>query len=287
MLTAGDHLMTLSVGGIRREFLVYVPMASIMGPRPCILLLPGTGATAKWALQETQFGTFADRHNFVAVVPQALAPDPQQPPKFLANPPCWNAGSRLFPDHRPDDLAFFDTLLNELPRHVNIDPHHVYVTGFSNGASMTFELAAHFSDRIAAIVPIAGYARTQATPKSPVPTLFIIGTSDPLVPAFGGDVTSPWTGATVHRPPALEGLVHWAAKLGCQQQRELVSEENGIRVERFAGLCDCTLIIVDDLGHHWPGGRGQLKRKLAGEPTDRLDANEAIWAFCSRHRLTS
>ncbi len=285
MLPPGDHVIELAVGNIQREYLLYIPQSESTSARPVVCLLHGTGGTAKWAMYEARFGQFAERHNFIAVIPQALPPDPTQPPKFLANPSAWNAGGTLFPNHQPDDLRFFELLFDDVARRVVIDPRRIYVTGFSNGASMTFELAVHFSDRIAAIAPVAGYCRVKTLPPKPVPTLFIIGTTDPLVPPFGGRVTSPWTREAVQRPPALIGLDKWASGIGCSLPRELVSDENGIRIERYPGPTECTLMIIDELGHHWPGGRGQLKKKLAGETTDRLDANEVIWAFLHRNRL--
>jgi polyhydroxybutyrate depolymerase len=287
MLPPGDHVVNLDVADIRREYLLYIPKTKSNSLRPVVFLLHGTGGTATWAMYESRFGQFADRHDFIAVIPQALPPDPTRPPKFLDNPPAWNAGGKLFPDHRPNDLGFFELLFDDLAQRAAIDPRRIYVTGFSNGASMTFELAVNFSDRIAAIAPVAGYCRVKTMPVRAVPTTFIIGTADPLVPPFGGQVTSPWTGEAVQRPPAMAGLDKWATGLGCTTPRELISEENGVRVERYPGSTECTLVIVDDLGHHWPGGRGQLKKKLAGEPTDRLDANEAIWSFFERQNSTS
>src|SRR5436853_589748 len=102
MLPPGDHAIELQVGPLRREYLVHVPISTHGRPRAAILLLHGTGGTAKWAMQEARFGQFADQHDIIAVLPQALPPDPSQPPKFLANPPAWNAGGTLFRNHQSD-----------------------------------------------------------------------------------------------------------------------------------------------------------------------------------------
>ena len=136
----GDHVIELSVGGVRREYLLSIPPGLDRSPRPVMFLLHGTGGTAKWAMHEARLGQFAERHDFIAVIPQALPPDPTQPPKFIANPPAWNTGGMLFPNHRPDDLRFFALLFDDLAQRVPIDPQRIYVTGFSNGASMSFEL---------------------------------------------------------------------------------------------------------------------------------------------------
>ncbi|MBX7104639.1 MAG: hypothetical protein K1X57_11195 [Gemmataceae bacterium] len=280
MTKSADRWIALSAG---RGYQLRVP-SHVSGPAPVVLLLHGTGGTAAWAAEESRFGPFADRHGFIAVYPQALPPDPNSPPRFLANPPAWNAGT-VIPGHRPDDHAYFEELFATLQDHAPVDLDHVYVTGFSNGAAMCFELAGHFAARIAAIAPVAGYCRAKVTPSRLVPTLYIIGADDPMTPPLGGTVTSPWTGETLQRPPAFDELDRWAGLIGCRVPREFISEANGIRTDRYAGPVEFLAMTVEGLGHHWPGGRGQLKRKLAGLPSDRLDANTAVWEFFRRHRL--
>jgi len=117
-------------------------------------------------------------------------------------------------------------------------------------------------------------------PSRPVPTLFVIGSADPLLPLHGGTVVSPWIGKAEPRPPVRETLEKWAKALGCPAEPRLVSDENGVRTVEY-GPCgvEFRAVTVAGLGHHWPGGRGQLKRSLAGLPSDRFNANEAIWEF--------
>jgi polyhydroxybutyrate depolymerase len=276
-------ILTLEVNGVRREYSLHVPPGKAHA-RPVVILLHGTGGTIRWTQEEARFHRFAERADFVAVIPQGLTPDPAKPHKFIDNPPMWNVGSQLFPDHRPDDLAFFRALLDDLPIHTVIDPARIYATGFSNGAAMCFELAAAFGDRIAAIAPVAGYCRATKIGR-PMPTLFIIGADDPMVPPLGGTFISPWGGRENLRPPVYEGLDRWAQLLGCSVPREVVAEFNGIRTERYPGPVDFQVVTVAGLGHHWPGGLGRLKKKLAGEPSKRLNGNQTIWDFLHRHRL--
>jgi polyhydroxybutyrate depolymerase len=235
-----------------------------------------------WTQQEARFDRVADREGVVVVYPQALPPDPTQPPKFLTNPPAWEDG-RALPD-RPlfDDIAFFRALLDDLPKRTSIDTSRVYVTGFSNGASMCFRLAVELHDRIAAIAPIAGYIRVEAIPK-PMPTLYIIGEVDPMVPPKGGEIFIPWTGKTMLRPPIRGMLDHWATLMGGALPAVVESDVNGVRTERYQGSVEMLFVTVEALGHHWSGGRGQLKRELAGPWNNRLDGNEAIWKFFARH----
>lgn len=278
------EMVTLDVAGVRREYLLHVPADDPRAPRPAVLLLHGTGGSAKWAEEEAGFAAFADRAGFVAVIPQGLPPDPDLPPKFIANPPAWNAGGTLFPGHEPDDLAYFRLLLDDLPARAAIDPARIYVTGFSNGAAMAFELAAAIGDRIAAIAPVAGYCRVNHSVRA-VPTLFMIGADDPIVPPDGGKFRSPWTGELKGRPPVWESLCRWAQAIGCDTRHCVECESEGVRIERFAGPVDFLVVTIADLGHHWPGGLGRLKSKLAGKASNRVDANVVIWQFFQRHAL--
>lgn len=279
-----DQHIKLNVNGVQREYLLHVPNKLLDMPLPLVMLLHGTGGSVNWTQEEANFNRFANRAGFVAVYPQGLPPDPAQPTKFLANPPMWNVGSMLFPHHAPDDISFIQILLEDVAARTKIDRQRIYVTGFSNGAAMCFELAAQLGDRISAIAPIAGYCRLTSIIRA-VPTLYIIGADDPMVPPFGGNVTSPWTGEVKQRPSAFEGLDRWAELLGCSTNRTVLHDQNGIRIEQYPGPVEFQVMIVEGLGHHWPGGRGRLKKKLAGEPSKRLDGNSAIWQFFQRHQL--
>ena len=282
-LPPGDHRFALEVAGFRREYLVHIP-SGLEKPRPLVMLLHGTGGTVKWAQHEARFDSFSDRSDFVAVYPQALPPDPELPPRFIQNPPAWEVTSQA-PTGKPfvDDLAFIRAMLDDLSSRTAIDPEHIYATGFSNGASMCFRLAAELSDRIAAIAPVAGYCRVTSAAR-PVPTLFIIGDLDPMVPPAGGKIKMPWREGLVERPPISESLDRWARAMQCTPPPIIESDINGIRREHFPGPLEFSVITIGGLGHHWPGGRGQLKRSLAGVWSNRLDANEVIWGFLSRHK---
>ena len=282
-LQAGNHRMTLQVGVYQREYLLHIPPGRSTS-RPVVSLLHGTGGTVGWTQRKARFDPLADREGVVVVYPQAMPPDPAQPPRFLQNPPAWEEGS-VRPG-RPvfDDLAFFRALLDDLPSRTPIDQKRIYATGFSNGTSMCFHLASKLSDRIAAIAPVAGYFRTDSIVR-PVPTLFIIGEVDPMVPPNGGEIFIPWTGNTAQRPPIPEMLDRWATLLGCTPPAVLEGDTDGIRTKRYPGPVDMLYMTVEGLGHHWPGGRGQLKRDMAGPWNNRLDGNETVWRFFERHRL--
>src|SRR2546430_8062369 len=90
----------------------------------------------------------------------------------------------------------------------------LFVTGFSNGAAMTFQLAATHSERLTALAPVAGYCWQEVAPLArPVPTLYLLGKEDPLVLVDGGRVRSPW-GWVEDRPPIRETIERWRRAIG-------------------------------------------------------------------------
>ncbi len=144
---------------------------------------------------------------------------------------------------------------------------------------MTFRFASERAHRVAAIAPVAGHLwLSTPKPSRPVPTLYLVGTRDLLIPLNGGDVRLPWTNRLVRRPPVTETLERWAAAIGCSPI-PVNRAEGTVRIDRYPGSVKFDAITVEGLGHHWPGGRGQLNPRLAGPPSDAVNATEMIWEF--------
>lgn len=281
--------ITLTVGGQAREYLLHVPSGRAGGgPRPLVIFLHGAGGTAAWADGETGWSALADSEGFALALPEGLPPDPDQPPKFLTNPPRWNDGSNGPTGVPPtaDDVAFLAAVIDDAISRAGADPRRVYLSGFSNGAGMAFRAAAELADRVAAVAPVAGYCRIpDPRPTRPVPTLYLIGTADPLVPLRGGEVRSPWLHRLVRRRPVADTLDRWADAIGCGPVPIVESDMNGVRVEVYPGPAEFRVVLIDGLGHHWPGGKGQMNHRIAGPPSDKIDATAAVWEFFRRHQL--
>lgn len=264
------------IGEIRREWLF-----SPANPHaPLVVFLTGTGGTAAWADHETGWSKLATREGFALAIPEALPPDPSKPASFLHNPPRWNDGSPAFFDSsNPDDVAFLTFVIDDAVSRFGVDPRRVFVTGFSNGSGMTFRFAAERADRIAAIAPVAGHLWvSEPKPSRPVPTLYTVGTRDLLLPFHGGEIRLPWTNRLVRRPPIADTLERWAAAIGCSPVSAL-QREGTVRIDRYPGPVTFDAVTVEGLGHHWPGGRAQLNPRMAGPPSDAVNATEMIWAF--------
>ena len=249
-------LQTIQLGS-RRYLLSRPPSATSL---PLVLMLHGTGGNAKFAAEETGLAEYGDAHGFITIFPDGVPVDPTQPPKFLTNPQRWNDGATKpgdFLHTANDDVQFLADVIEDAIRNHGADPQRVFVTGFSNGAGMTFRFAAERAAMVAAIAPIAGYCWVKnPKPSRPVPTLYMIGEADPLVPWEGGEVRSPWGNRIVTRPRVPDNLRAWKS-----------------------ANPDVTEVIVPGLGHHWPGGAGRLNPRIGGPPGGEVSANEVVWEF--------
>lgn len=275
--------VTLSTGPLDRSYLLARPAATARTRPPVVVFLHGTGGTAEWADEETGWPAFAERHGFVLAVPEGWPPFPDQPPKFLTNPQRWNDGSTR-PGHPlhsdADDVGFLEAVIADTVERCDADPMRVFLTGFSNGAGMTFRFAAERAALLAGVAPVAGHCWVDhPKPSKPLPTLYLIGDADPLIPVRGGSVRSPWGGRLSKRPPLVQTLEKWASAIGCETISRLDRERDGVREEVFPGPVEYRCVTVEGLGHHWPGGAGKLNPRLAGPPSDRVNASEVIWEF--------
>ena len=136
---------------------------------------------------------------------------------------------------------------------------------------------------MAAIAPVAGYCWTpDPRPVRPVPTLFIVGDADPLIPLQPGPVRLPWGNRVVDRPGVWDSLRTWAVAIGCRAEPVIVGEADGVTDWTYPGVADFRVVTVAGLGHHWPGGKGRLNPRIGGPPSDRLDGNERVSVFFRR-----
>jgi len=290
----GDHAITLRVHDFERSYLVHVPeRTDSRAPLPVVLMLHGGGGTAKATMWETGWTDKADREGFLVVFPNALARDPTRRSSFSRNPQLWNDGSdRFYADQKAvDDVAFINALLDDLSARFRVDAKRIFVSGFSNGASMSFLAGAELPQRIAAIAPVAGALWVDVTTlQPPVPMLYITGTDDPLNLIDGGVPKLASGGSDKVRakpkPPVRDSIVKWAKALGCATTPVRKTEVNGIHTETYCSAgksAEVVYIAVDGLGHTWAGGKSLLPERMVGKTSDKIKATDVIWDFFHKH----
>jgi polyhydroxybutyrate depolymerase len=279
------QIIELPIAGILRSYHLTGDLSGVV--RPTVVFLHGTGATPVIAATETSLPAFARKHGFQLAIPAGLPPDPSRPPAFLSNPPRFNDGSTTAEDPHhttTDDIIFLDAVLDDLIRNHHADPRRIFLTGFSNGAGMTFRYAAERRSRLAAIAPVAGHCWIDPAPVAPpIPTLLIHGELDPLIPLNGGPVKLPWGLRLVNRPPVDWTIEKWIAANGLDELKmSPVESGDGYRIRTVpadTGQVVLQCVVAVGLGHHWPGGMGQLNPRIGGPKSTTLHANDLIWQF--------
>jgi polyhydroxybutyrate depolymerase len=260
---------TVEFDGQQRAFLLHLP-PNYDGttPLPLVLVLHGGGGNGKQMAAQTDFAAKADAEGFVVVFPNGQeTPDGGHYWKTegIVNDDSVKAGLT------GDDVGFLTALIDHLESQLAIERSRVYVTGFSNGASMALTLACRLSDRIAAVAAVSSGLSAKCDLTSPVAVLQMMGTADPHLASAGttapdGTVWTWWRAIDV-----------WSAFDGCPAE-PAVKVNGRVRTETNGPCAAGTEVVRIDLegaGHNWPGGP-------AG-PDDPVDGTDVVWDFFARH----
>lgn len=284
-----DEVIYLEANNTRRRYVLHRSQNnSTERPHPVVIMLAGRGGTPWTAIKTSGWSAFADERNLLVAYPEATRIDESRPLHFLENPQMWNAGiGGSDTDRAPvDDVAFLNAVIDDLLEEQGADPNRVYMTGFSNGASMTFRFAVESGERLAAMGTVSGHYRAgSGAPTQPVPLAHFFGKLDPLNPYDGGLIDLPW-GKTEWRPSARDSVVAWAKQLDWPEDASKVEKQDGVTFEQWGEPGDSREIIfttIHDLGHVWPGGKRLLPENIVGNGSSRLSATAELWRFFQRH----
>lgn len=280
----------------QRDFVLHAPSScDPKQPSPLVIMLHGFGGTGLTAAKETGWSDKADKESFLVAYPDATCPDRSRPANFRKNPQAWNDGSGRFhaAEKKIDDVAFIDAMIDAIDKRYAVDTNRIFITGFSNGASMAFRLGVELSHPVAAIAPVAGTCWIE-DPQPPRSTsiCYITGTADTLNPLQGGYPRLAFGGKDQGeraKPPVQRFIDRWVKSLGCQEQPAMEEITQGVRRRKYLGgrdQAEVDFVTVEGLGHHWPGGVRMAPNILVGKPSDRLKATDAIWEFFQAHSAT-
>lgn len=173
--------------GITRSFVYHAPGTTVPTGLPLLIAFHGTGGTGAGFKAYCGLDAMADANDLVVVYPNSTS---------IGGDLQWNVYADDQPGHAgvgdanaTDDVQFTSELIDWFCTNHEIDPQRVYATGHSNGGFMTYQLAMHLSDRIAAFAPVAGslwgddpyLTNAFGAGFTPVPICHIHGDPDPVV----------------------------------------------------------------------------------------------------------
>lgn len=174
---------------------------------PLIILLHGYTSSGQRQDSYMGFSELADDYGFLLVAPDGTQESGGDRNRF------WNASDACcnFYESGVDDSQFIVDIIDAVKADYNVDADRVYLVGHSNGGFMSYRLAYEHSDKIAAIVSLAGASHFEQRdpPANPVHVLQIHGTADQTIRYQGGDIRQ-------NRYPGAMGTVsRWAQYNGC------------------------------------------------------------------------
>jgi len=293
-LEPGDYTFSLLSGGRNRTYLVHVPPLYGSSELPVVLNFHGGGGSAAGQRDYSNMNAVSDRDGFIVVYPNGTGP-------FSERLLTWNAGTccGYAMNHKVDDVGFTLALLDDLGAKTPIDRKRVYATGHSNGAGMSYRLAAEAGNRIAAIAPVAGgMVVTAFHPPRAMPIMHIHSTDDPRALYYGGlGPPFPFTNARTMHPNVELMLAQWRTFDKCPAEAKVSptisgkpdEPDDGNTATKYvwepcANASEVVLWRLTGSGHVWPGAQRDYPR-LLGRRTGLIEANQEIWHFFKRFSL--
>ncbi|MBH0774764.1 alpha/beta hydrolase family esterase [Nocardia bovistercoris] len=287
----GESTLSFAALGKSGSYIRNVPPGADR-PLPLILDLHGYLEPAALEHASTGFGPHGMANGYLTITPQI---------DELALP-RWEQGENSV------DIAYLGELLTHIESTVCVDLRRVYAAGLSMGGFTSSALACRFSDRIAAIAPVAGlqdFAWCDTT--RPVPVISFHGTADPIVAYEGGlgpnarllpaSDGSGSAGSRGDRPsangPGAQSITAdadaWARRNGCgsgDPAEQWVAPEVVLRSYPCPQEGEVQLYSIVGGGHVWPGTAATFSpAPLVGASTVAVDATELIWDFFRAHPM--
>jgi polyhydroxybutyrate depolymerase len=276
--------INITFDGVARNFIVYLPSGyNNSGKMPLIFAIHGGSGTPEGMINIANFKTIADRDKVVLVYPEGVQKN-------------WNDGRPTAPNQLGiNDVGFFNQMCDYMINNYSVDAKKIYATGISNGGFMSTRLGCELSNRIAAIAVNA--ATIEATtiapnckPNRPVPALYIHGTTDPLVPFLGGQITAggPAGGTILSHFQAID---KWVTINGCNPTPtvtdlpDIANDGTTIKQRVYSGGANGSEVVsyvVLNGGHTWPQGYQYLNEAIIGKTSQDMNACEVIWTFFKR-----
>jgi polyhydroxybutyrate depolymerase len=258
--------------GLTRQYRIHIP-PQVSEPAALILVLHGYGGGNNDMMNNYGWTQLADQEGFVVAFPNGS--------KDFDNQRFWDVDYDFHQGLDIDDDGFLRELALYLQNEHQLDPDRTFVTGFSNGAEMCFQLACRESETFVATAPIIGMMLdtlfTNCNPTIVRPMLSMNGTADGVT-WYGGDMSNAGGWGAYRSIP--ETMALWAEKMQSQSVNSTslpdVNQSDGstVRLDVYTSFLNTLTLkyyLVLGGGHDWPGNSGNMD----------INATNEVWNFFS------
>ena len=263
---------------LNRSYQIYVPATySVSEPIPLVFNLHGGASTATGYLNSIgDMRPIADTANFIIIYPQATTDS--------SGNPTWHLGGENSKSTSVDDVGFVSHIIDEVSSIYSVDLERVYVTGFSNGGYLAYEIACLLSNKIAGIGSVAGHmfidTYNYCDPNHPTPLINIHGTED-FYDGIAGYYLDQnlsnryWTEYNnTDSDPVITYIENTNTQDGSTVElHSWLNGDNGISVVHYK---------VMGGGHSYPNLNPSSSK---GYENGDIDSNSEIWNFLSRYDI--
>jgi len=199
-----DYIECMMHEDLERCWNVFVPTTANLSGAPMIIDLHGNTLTMQDQRNLSDFDDIASENGAIAIWPQGFDNS-------------WNSG---YCCSTAGELGLNDTglimeIVDKIITNHSIDESRIYLTGWSNGCSLTQKLANEHSDKFTAIACMSYYLLDNPKPSySPIPIMEIHGLLDQIILYSNDAIHLPNMEAQEHG--AIQNLLMWADMNGCE-----------------------------------------------------------------------
>jgi predicted esterase len=158
----GVNCRLMAVDGYTRQYIVWVPPGGVPAGSPAVFMHHGAGGDAGLFLRISGWREKATQENFIAIFPTAVEHFVLETQRFSTRWNNYELPFEIDPNRRPagypatspwpaDDVKFIRQIGGDVIQQLAVDPHRVFVAGFSSGGGMCARLGVEASDLIAAV----------------------------------------------------------------------------------------------------------------------------------------
>tara|TARA_B100000945_G_scaffold146448_1_gene117264 strand:- start:11706 stop:12671 length:966 start_codon:yes stop_codon:yes gene_type:complete len=199
-----DYVECMIHEDLERCWNVLVPSTVNLSQQvPMIIDLHGNTLTMENQRALSEFDEIAEENGVIAVWPQGFDNS-------------WNSGycCSSAGELQLNDTGLIVEIVNKVVMNHSVDENRIYLTGWSNGCSLSQKLANEHSDIFAAIACMSYYLLDDPVPYyTPIPIMEIHGLLDQIILYSNDAIHLPNLEAQEHG--AIQNLLQWADMNGC------------------------------------------------------------------------